>query len=614
MGRIGHILFYPFLAFPHTGIERLPTRLFCPILPFCDNISGVMKGNTALTKRWHIAPPIPSDIARNYNSSLHPVVEQLLYNRGLYDSGQIHAFLQKQYAYSTDPFLLADMDRGVERIGRAIEREEMIVIYGDFDADGVTSTVLLTEALRGLGVPRERVRPYIPDRIDEGYGLNKEALTTIRQKFSADLVISVDCGIRSNEEVIHGNDLGLEMIITDHHSLGSELPPAYAVINPKRPDSTYPETMLAGVGIAYKIAQALYQTFPHRVSADLTHLLDLVAIGTVADIAPLLGENRLLTVQGLRELNTLRRPGVAMLAKLAKLNTPFNAETIGFGIGPRLNAAGRLAHAYDAARLLAAFDEQSAMGFAQRLEELNNRRKKLTEEQGKLAESLIDPTASLLLAAHETFEAGIVGLAASRLTEKYYRPTIIIERGSEQSRGSCRSIAEFHITKALDQVAHLLVRHGGHAAAAGFTLDNANLPAFHEAMLAIATEQLADHPLQPQLEIDMELPFHLIDYALIEQLQQLEPTGEGNPTPLFMSRHLQLINHRVMGADGTHLQLEVASEGKGFRAVGFGLGEWADHLPARVDLAYNLSINEWQGKRSIQLMVKDIRPSDDDYV
>ena len=558
-------------------------------------------------KQWLVAPPISAKIQDSL-SQINPVLLQVLYNRGLTSETVIQSFLDKRYHESDDPFLLADMDKAVDRIILAIEQEETIFVYGDFDADGVTSTVLLTEALRGLGVARSKAQPYIPDRIKEGYGLNKEALAKLKNEKDADLIITVDCGIRSVAEVEYANEIGLDLIITDHHGIGATMPPAHAIINPKREESAYPEKMLAGVGIAYKLAQALYKTLPDRVAFDLTRVLDLVAIGTVADLAPLLGENRQLVVAGVEQLNTLNRPGVAALSLEARFKEgDISAETIAFTIGPRINAAGRLAHAYDAARLLAAPNIQSATDLARRLEQLNRQRQKLTEELGSFAETLIDPTAPIIIAAHTSFEPGVVGLVASRLQDKYYRPSIVLEQGETESRASCRSINEFHITKALDQCADLLVRYGGHAQAAGFTIKNENLPEFRERMTAIAEEILAKHEdLNPAIEIDVELPLADIDWALYENLAQLEPTGMGNRSPLFVSRNVQIMNHRVVGKDGTHLQLEVNDWLRGFKGIAFGQAGWAEQMPQRVDIVYGLSVNEWRGRRTLQLMVKDI--------
>ncbi|MCK5924005.1 MAG: DHH family phosphoesterase, partial [Methylococcales bacterium] len=345
-----------------------------------------------------------------------------------------------------------------------------------------TSTVLLTQALRGLGVSRKKAQPYIPDRIKEGYGLNCEALTKIKEEIGAALVITVDCGIRSVAEVEHANAIGLDLIITDHHGLGEVLPPALAIINPKCPESEYPEEMLAGVGIAFKLAQALKQAMPDQANFHDDDLLDLVAIGTVADLAPLKNENRKLVIDGLRVMNdkSRLRPGIWALAKQAGVKGAITAETIGFSLGPRINAAGRLTHAYDAAKLLAVNNELQARQYARSLDDLNKKRQQLTRDLGRYAEQVIDLEASVFVVADEKFVPGVVGLVASRLAERYYRPAIVIEKGETHGHGSCRSIPEVHITEALDQVSDLLVRYGGHAQAAGLTIANENLPAFTE--------------------------------------------------------------------------------------------------------------------------------------
>lgn len=567
---------------------------------------------TIRAPKWHIAPAMPA-ATRDALGHIHPVLRQVLYNRGITSAAEAQAFLEGRYLGKTDPFLLADMDTAVARIQRAIENDETIYVYGDFDADGVTATVLLTQALRGLGLSRQQAQPYIPDRIDEGYGLNTEAISKLKEN-GAGLVISVDCGIRSILEAQHAQSIGLDMIITDHHSLGADLPPALAVINPKRPDSAYPEKMLAGVGIAFKLAQALRQAMPTRAQFEDADLLDLVAIGTVADLAPLLHENRKLVADGLVALNNGRRPGIRALAEVARLKMgSLTAESIAFGIGPRINAAGRLSHAYVAARLLAATNQVDAHSYARELNQLNQQRQRLTSDLGDKAEGMIDPTDPILITADTGYLPGIVGLVASRLAEKHYRPAIVMEQGEEESRGSCRSIDEFHITDALDEVADLLVRHGGHAQAAGFTLRNENLPEFTERMRAIAARQLDGRDLSPTLTIDAEIELNDVDWGLFEHLSGLEPTGTANPTPIFASRNVEIIHHRLVGQDGAHLQLQLtSSEGAGggykvLSAIAFRQGAWANHLPQYIDIAYTLNVNEWNGRRDLQLMVQAIR-------
>ena len=389
-----------------------------------------------------------------------------------------------------------------------------------------------------------------------------------------------------------------------------------ALINPKHPQSTYPEVMLAGVGIAYKLAQALYQTMPERVQVNVEDFLDLVAVGTVADLAPLKGENRKLVMDGLKVLNRLERPGLAALASAVGLKRgAITSESIGFGLGPRINAAGRLAHAYSAAKLLAANNDHMARQLARELNDLNKQRQKLTAELGAKAETMVDPSDLILIAGAEDFLPGVVGLVASRLADQNYRPTIILEVGAEESRGSCRSIPEFHITEALDESADLLVRHGGHAQAAGLTLRNENLPQFKSRMLAIAEARLAGLELVPSIDIDAEISLDEVDWSLYETLAQLEPTGQENRTPLFLSRNVEVISHRTVGQEGAHLQMRLSSRNGGdahklLPAIAFRQGAWADGLPQLIDVVYSINLNEWNGRKTLQLMVQDMRPSE----
>ncbi len=558
-------------------------------------------------KRWKVAPAIPYNL-RQDTLKWHPVVVQSLYNRGFGKAAEIESFLERQYLPSTDPFLLPDVEVAVARIQQAIDQDEMVIVYGDFDADGVTATVLMVEALRNLGMSRQQAQPYIPDRVD-GYGLNFSALEALKEK-GADLIITVDCGIRAVREVNKANEIGLDIIITDHHSLGSTLPEALAVINPKRPESEYPELALAGVGVAYKLAQALKMASANQNGFGDQDFLDLVALGTVADLVPLIGENRLLVTQGLKSLNEFQRPGIEALANVAGLKRgTVLAESISFALAPRINAAGRLAHAYDAARLLAVNNAPMAKELAQNLNQLNRKRQQMTQELSDQAEGMIDPEAPLLIAASPEFVSGVVGLVASRLADKYYRPAIVIEEGQSESRGSCRSIPEFHITNALDQVGHLLIRHGGHAQAAGFTVQNTNLPEFREEMMQIAHSELEGQDLAPVIPIDAELDIGEIDWALHGVLEQLEPTGYGNPLPVLLSRNVHVYGHRAVGQDSTHLQLWVGDGQVKRTCIAFRQGEWAGNLPDSVDLVYTINVNEWNGRSDLQLIVQDFRPA-----
>ena len=574
----------------------------------------------ATPKRWHIAPPAPPEVAEELRA-YHPVMAQVLYNRGQDTPEKARVFLEGDDAALHNPFAMHDMSAAVARIRHAIKRGEPMAVYGDFDADGVTSTALLTQALEALGA---HVQPYIPHRTEEGYGLNVEALRKLHEA-GVRLVITVDCGIRSVAEVDYARGLGLDLIVTDHHSVGEELPPARAVVNPKVDARLrleegrvgYPEDMLAGVGVAYKLAEALFraevQQSRRRPDFKLADLLDLVALGTVADLAPLDRlENRELVRRGLRVLNRAQRPGLYELMQVAHVEPgKISAMSIGFMLGPRLNAAGRLDDAMIAYELLRASMPQAGE-LAQRLHELNIERQEKTLQAVEQARAQVlarDGDAPLIFAAADEFQAGIVGLVAGRLCEEFYLPAVVIERGAEASRGSCRSIPEFNITRALDRCADLLVRHGGHAQAAGFTVPNENIPVLRERLLALAERALAGQDLRPTLFVDAEVPFSALTMALARELRRLEPTGAGNPPPLLLTRGVRVRDYQRVGRDKRHLRLKLFGAGTTVDAIAFKLGHWAERMPLYVDVVYRLEVNEWNGHVRLQMNVQDLRPA-----
>lgn len=577
-----------------------------------------------LTKSWLIASPAPPEHLKRYrDKGISAVLAQILYNRGFTDPNDAYVFLTAEGGSRFSPFKMTDMPKAIERARNAIRRQEPIVIYGDFDADGATSTALLMQVFKALGA---NVQPYIPHRVDEGYGLNAEALYKLAQQ-GAKLVITVDCGIRSVDEVEAGKKVGLDIIITDHHSLGPELPNAYAVVNPKR-DAAPIETMLAGVGVAFKFAEGLVMAtlsnerkgsplWERAAAIELERLLDLVAIGTVADLAPLdVIENRVLVKRGLRILNDAKRRGIHELLEVSGIAPGgVDAMAIGFAIGPRINAAGRLESAMLAYELLFTHDEARAKDLAFQLQKLNERRQELTRQaQDMIKADLLGDEGSLeaplIFAAHPDFQHGIVGLVAGRLTEEFYRPSVVLRQGETESNASCRSIPQFDITQALDQCADLLVRHGGHAQAAGFTVLNENIGALKARLLQLAEQGLQGHDARPTLEIDMDVDVHQLSEHLLEELRQLEPTGHGNTSPLFMSSSVYITDWRLVGKDERHLKAKIARAGQPpLDAIGFNLGDWAGKLPERVDIAYELEVNEWNGRRTLQLNLKDIRPS-----
>lgn len=557
--------------------------------------------------RWLISPPLTPEANENL-SAFPAVLRQLLFNRGYARDVEARAFLQADTAFDSSPFQLKGMTGTVDRIHKAIEQGDQVAIYGDYDVDGVTATALLFQTLQAFGA---QVRPYIPNRFDEGYGLNNEALEQLAAE-GVSLVISVDCGIRSPEEARHARTLGLDLIITDHHEPYGELPEALAVINPKQEGDPYPEKYLAGVGIAYKIAQALFEGVqPPSNSLHPDELLDLVALGTVADLAPLTGENRALVRAGLKQMRQTKRQGLFSLANVSGVSLPgVNAAHIGFMLGPRLNAAGRLDSALAAFKLLTTTDVSVAGTLSQQLDGQNRERQALTRTIQAEAEAIAlaeDPQAPILFAVHPKFNPGVVGLAAARLVEKYYRPAIVGQQSQETTRCSCRSIPEFHITAALDQCADLLVRHGGHAAAAGLTVRNENLETLKERLKSIARKQLDGLDLRPTLAADLEIPLADLRSELLKQLEYLHPTGYGNPEAVFVTRALQVKSSRTVGAESKHLKLTVSDGRVTFDVIGFRLGHLLENLPARVDLLYTFESNEFNGRSSLQLNLKDLK-------
>jgi single-stranded-DNA-specific exonuclease len=562
-------------------------------------------------KRWVINPPITPE-ADEALVRFPPILKQILFNRGLANYEEARAFLRAVPSFDTDPFQLTGMEATVDRIIYAIQNGEPVAVYGDYDVDGVTATALLVDALTSVGA---NVRHYIPNRFDEGYGLNIDALDTLKSE-GVKLVITVDCGIRSPAEALHAREIGLDLIISDHHHPdGENLPEAFAVVNPKQHGDIYPDKYLAGVGIAYKIAEALQQKLNGQpVNGNLSDLLDLVALGTVADLAPLIGENRTLVRKGLRQIGRTKRQGLHSLAGVSKMQIgKVTATNIGFMLGPRLNASGRLESALASFELLTTTDFMRAGQLAQQLDVQNYQRQTLTRTTQEQAEQIAladDPDTFLLFAADDSFNPGVVGLAASRLTELYYRPSIVAARGAEETRGSCRSIPEFHITDALDLCKDLLVRHGGHAAAAGFTVRNENLPEFVSRLKQIAREQLQGRDLRHSLSADMEVSLPQLSMEVLDHLEYLEPTGYGNPSAVFVSRDVKIRNFRPVGSEGKHLKVTLDDECGGYMdCIGFRMGPMHTTLQPRVDVLYNVELNEYNGRKSLQLNLKDIKPT-----
>ncbi len=552
---------------------------------------------------WNLLPSAP-DKYLVATSAFPPLIAQLLYNRGLTEPSQLGLFIAADESLSGNLSLLPDRHQAVARIYRALLSGENIAIYGDFDADGITATALLVQGLSTLG---GKVIPYIPHRLTEGYGLKTTALENLyRQGIS--LVITVDCGITALPQVKKAKKMGLDIIITDHHTPLPELPPAIAIINPKRADSTYPFSELTGAGVALKLLQALFQSIGKEEQAN--ELMDLAALGTVADMAPLLGENRYLVKQGLKLINTSPRLGIREIIAQTELNIgSLDAESISWVIAPRLNAAGRLAHAMTSYKLLMTNSPEEAQQLARWLEQKNTERQKLTTNTlAKAREQILaQGISTLLIASAREYPVGIAGLVASRLSEEFYRPTIVIRTGERMSGGSCRSIPEFNIISALNQCSSLLAQFGGHSQAAGFTLPTKNLPRLVQMLSEMATTQLERVDLRPRLDIDVEITLSELGGDTFSIIQQLAPFGRGNPLPTFLSRGVEVLDCQAMG-NGEHLRLKLKQGDTIWGGVGFRLGNRLDEVASPLDIVYNLEIDRWGGEEKLRLNILDFTP------
>ncbi len=551
--------------------------------------------------RWRLLPPISNNHPVTA-SGFSPLVTQLLYNRGLSEPSQVEQFINADERLLGDPLQLPDMHLAVARIYQALLSGENIAIYGDFDVDGITATAVLVE---GLSILSGKITPYIPNRLTEGYGLKTDALKNLHRQ-GISLVITVDCGITAVSEVRKARRMGLDVIITDHHTPSEELPPAVAAIDPKLPHSTYPFPELAGVGVALKLLQALFKGIGKEKQLDA--MADLVALGTVADMTPLLGENRYFVQKGLKLMNKKPRLGIKEILARAGLNSGLlDSRTIAWTIAPRLNAAGRLAHAFTSYELLTTDSVPRAQELSLWLEQKNAERRKLTDRALTKARDqvLAEGISPLLVASDHDYPPGIAGLVASRLAEEFYRPAIVIRIGNTSSGGSCRSIPEFNIIAALRQCHNLLTRYGGHSQAAGLTLPTRNFPQLKQQLTQIATTQLAGVDLRPSLDIDVEVSLPELGGDAFDTLQQLAPFGSGNPVPTFLSRQLEVTEYRTMGNNGEHLRLKLRQGDTVWDAVGFGLGNYLAEASSPIDVVYNLEVDQWNGKDRLRLNILD---------
>ncbi|HBP00709.1 MAG: Single-stranded-DNA-specific exonuclease RecJ [Candidatus Moranbacteria bacterium GW2011_GWE1_49_15] len=562
---------------------------------------------------WKIKEKINTDIS--HGSDLPAVLVRLLAGRGIEGGEEIRAFLDSDYEKNNhDPFLFSDMEKAVERIRKACNEGEKVVIFGDYDADGITSSVILKETLEQIGIA---VSVYIPDKKSEGYGLNGKAVAKLAEK-GIKLIVTVDCGITGIKEVEKAQELGVDVIITDHHHVPEVLPKALAIINPRIEGCGYPFLELAGVGVAFKLAQALFERLLPEKKDHTKWLLDLVAVGTVADCVPLVGENRIFVKYGLLVLSKTKRTGFQQLFSVARLNIDENnlpsTRNIGYHIAPRINAAGRINHANLAYDLLVEGDVAKSRAYALELEDNNSSRQKITEtvtnEVKVLAENMFKDK-KLIFAVGENFPIGVVGLVAGKIVQQFNKPTAVLQKGETESKGSFRSIPQVNIIEAIEKCQELLIKFGGHSQAAGISIENGKLEAFYEKLNAQIEKELEGKDISPELLIDAEVSAEELDFSLAEGLEKCKPFGEGNPEPVFVMRGLSVENLRTIGNGEKHLKFSLKAQGspKILEAVGFYLAKEFAHIRRGdlIDAAFNLQKDEWNGNRRIQLMLIDLK-------
>ncbi len=576
-----------------------------------------------MSKLWQVAAPLSPDIPDQF-PEINPVVLRLLYNRGITEPEQIEKFLAPEYHNLHSPFLFQQMESAVERIWQAIENHEHIVVYGDYDADAVTANSVLQQTFRYLNVP---VDSYIPDRFSEGYGLNVDAFVKLKQS-SAQLVITVDCGTNSVEEAEYCKAHNIDLIITDHHEITGAVPEAYALINPKNPTDLYPDNQITGVGVAYKLAKALLgekeKVIKQKQIAESEYqeewdkwLLDLVAIGTVADCHSLLGENRILVKFGLKVLPKTKWLGLRQLMENAGLDIAhgtLDARTLGFTIAPRINAAGRLEHADIALNLLLSQDFGEAITLSNQLEEINRRRQDMTgrivSQAKEQAELIADR--KVLLVYHEEWPKGLVGLVAGKLADYYKKPVLVLNKEAEFSTGSARTSGNFDVVESLKFASEYLVKFGGHKQAAGLTVRSAQLEDFYAALLKFA-DTTPTEEIIADLVLDAELAETDLTIATFDELEKLEPFGVGNPKPRFLINRAQIIDYKLVGSNQQHLQMRLQVGSTTVEAIGFNLAYIGTKYPTGsiIDIVGELLVDSWQGLKKLKLKIIDVKSSDE---
>ena len=568
-----------------------------------------------MQKRWTLKPSDDPEKLDQLASSLNirRPLAQLLFHREVFDFDAAKTFFRPQLDQLHDPFQMKDMDKAVQRLNQAFENQEYVLIYGDYDVDGTTSVALL---YLFLSQHYDFLDFYVPDRYAEGYGVSKAGVDYAHDN-DIKLIVALDCGIKANETISYAKELGIDFIVCDHHLPGDELPPATAILDPKQADCHYPFKELSGCGIGFKFLQAWCRDQEFS-EGSLIELIDLTAISIACDIVPIVGENRVLAYYGMLRINNNPRPGVVALLDNRASKKVLTITDLVFGIGPRINAAGRIEHAKKAVELLISQDPNMALDKGKYISDQNDSRKEIDQEITRQALAMVEENDALLTAKstvlyREDWHKGVIGIVASRVQETYYRPTILLTKSNGKVTGSARSVKGFNIYNAIESCSELLEQFGGHKYAAGLTLDEKNIAAFADRFEVQVRENITEEQLVPELLIDLELDFADISGKFFRIVQQLSPFGPGNMRPLFVTRNVVDSGYsRPVGSDGTHLKLSVLQPENPDRrmdGIGFSMGHLHEEISNKrpFDLVYTVEENEWNGEINLQLKVKDIR-------
>lgn len=562
-------------------------------------------------KKWtlkHKGKVKETDLSKKINIS--PEISQILNNRGINNEKDAEIFMNPSLEYLRDPFLMKDMDKAVKRIKKAIENNDNIYIYGDYDVDGVSSTSILYIYFKSINYP---VKYYIPNRLEEGYGINEEAIRKISSD-NCNLIITVDCGITSVKEVEIANELGIDVIITDHHECQSEIPNAYAIVNPKQVDCNYPFDMICGCGVAFKLIQAL--TDKEEFKTSMYKYLEIVTLATICDIVPLVDENRIIVKNGLKLMKEGNNLGLRELIKVCGIEAnKIGSSHIGYSVGPRINASGRLGYSYLGVQLFTTDSQEEAKEIANILESKNIERQMIESKMYKEAEEVMANDESykddkVLVIAHEGWQHGVIGIVASKLTEKYYKPTVLLTIEGDEATGSARSIKGFSIFEALESCKDLMNKFGGHDQAAGLALNRNNIMELKERINKIADYSLSEEDLIENIKVEYELEEDSANLNLVDDLHKLEPFGMSNPSPRFIMRDLLLTNVYKMGKNKQHLKI-IVEDKKAYECVGFNMSYLADNFEIgdKIDILFQLDENNFNNERKVQFLLKDIRLS-----